>query len=166
MPFTVDLVVDFIVDVACMGLRSYPSSEVTWQMLCKAYMVKPCLCQALHIIVDPITAAPQASSMWENIPKNCNSYKKSNQWKYPEMVLLVYIALILCKQMIIHLSSTHQFWCLKWTWVLSSIQTFHWLSPASFWPDPTNLFPTSSHVCSLPFDSFFTKLSATWTYMV
>lgn len=77
MSFTFDLVIDFIVDAACMGLRSCPFSEVTWQMLCKACMDKPGLCQALHIIVNPITAAPQASSMGENIPKNENSYKKA-----------------------------------------------------------------------------------------
>lgn len=62
---------------ACMGSRSCPFSEVTWQMLCKACMDKPCLWQARHIIVNPITAAPQASSMGENSPKYENSYKKA-----------------------------------------------------------------------------------------
>lgn len=91
---------------ACLGSRSCPFSEVTWQLLCKAGMDKPCLWQALHIIVNPITAAPQASSMGENIPKYENSYKKSHQWKCLETVLLVYIPLILCKQFIIYLSSS------------------------------------------------------------
>lgn len=45
-------------------------------MLHKACMDKPCLCQALNIIVNPITDAPQASRM-ENIPKYDNAYKKN-----------------------------------------------------------------------------------------
>lgn len=62
----------FVADAVCMGLRSCPFNEATWQMLRKACMDKPCLCQALHIIVNPITAAPQASRM-ENIPKYDNT---------------------------------------------------------------------------------------------
>lgn len=61
--YVLDLVIEFIADAACMGLRSCPFNEVTWQMLCKACMDKPCLCQALHIIVNPIMVAPQAGSM-------------------------------------------------------------------------------------------------------
>lgn len=82
MPFTFDLVVDFIVDAACMGLRSCPFSEVTWQMLCNACMDKPCLCQALHIIVNPIMAAPQASSVGENIPKMKMASKKAINYSF------------------------------------------------------------------------------------
>lgn len=76
--YELDLVINFVASAACLGLRSCHFNEATWQMLYKACMDKPCLCQALHIIVNPITAAPQASQM-ENIPKYDNTYKKYPQ---------------------------------------------------------------------------------------
>lgn len=76
--YELNLVINFVADAVCMGLRSCPFNEATWQMLHKACMDKPCLCQALHIIVNPITDAPQASRM-ENIPKYDNAYKKKPQ---------------------------------------------------------------------------------------
>lgn len=74
--YELNLVINFVADAVCMGLRSCPFNETTWQMLHKACMDKPYLCQALHIIVNPITDAPQASRM-ENIPKYDNDYKKN-----------------------------------------------------------------------------------------
>lgn len=72
--YELDLAINFVADAVCMGFSSCPFNEVNWQMLHKVCMDKPCLCQALHIIVNPITAAPQASRM-ENIPKMI--YKKN-----------------------------------------------------------------------------------------
>lgn len=58
-------------------------------------------------------------------------------------------------------SLMHQLWFLKLTRLLSSMKTFHWVSPASFWLDPTNLFQALSHVC---FGCIYTPFHQSFSY--